>query len=1325
MRHLSWMLVAALVLVMGSFAFANNDFATLAEKEAFYIRLDNAKVALINGDELTSDQIKMLEDEGLINRDELDRTGGPDLFGYEFIDNEEPNGPAYDWVDITGTGTIVTGLADDNHVGPFTIGFDLEFYGDIYTEFYVQSNGTISFTDQYITLGNSALPNPTHNALIAWFWDDLNANNGGTVYYEAVDIEGQDALVLLFDEYHDYWPSEGWTTSEVIIFASGKVVIMYDAIEEGMDTGSCTVGIQNADGSDGLQYCYNDDPVGYPYAGLQIQFSSFEDASISGVVTDSGTMLPIENAEVSLYPADDPGALQTVLTNDLGEYTIFVGEEGTFDVGVYAPTYVAALAEDIAVVEAGAYTQDFALDVEEHTVLVEGYVYSADNPGTPVAGVTVTMPQLGEFAVTDVDGYFDLGNQPYGWYTFEISYDPAGAGGYHDLTLMSVEVNDLTMPLNFDLFEIMPVSGLGSGTGNGQVSLYWTAPDNHAENIVLAQVQDEIQIYENELERFMTSVAADERAKIQEIETTLNRLKAFENTIQFQGELDEINDFAGYRVKLIYEDDTEEILPDYYQGESCTILGLTNGEMYGFAVGADYGYGDEYIVFSDVVYNRPHAPLGGYGLEEVAYEWIEINPDNGGAGTVILDAGDDANSGMQATQTFEYFAVDYSQLSACSNGWISFLDELNNIGPTLPSTSTPNATIVGLNADTDCEMEGDELAIWMFDDVDNELIIVQFYVMPYSGFTEYRYSYQIVLDCATGTIQLNYQTADDWIYYNRGGALVGVENADGTVAYVYDMNNLVDEMSLLFTPSEWTWGNISGTVTSADLDAPVEGADITVEDVNGDMWYDTTDEMGMYEVACDVDFGPFTVSAAIPGFYSGVEENVVYDGITYPVVDFDLGMVPIEFTDDFEVNDGTWDVSPNNIPGDWEWGIPTAGPMEDHTADGENCWATVLAGNHTGPMNWGDLRGDSLWVTVSFMIDSEDAVITYWHWMECLESWGTYYAGYNVQVSADMGATWTIIDPVGGYTGIVNYLAANGSPGEVGFGGNTNGWELVAFNLGDYVGQEIMVMFHFGSYYGTWNHRYGVAIDDFNLHDGSPAVLELSATPWDDPVVVGPNGGSFRWDAYVENVSGGTITFDAWTALTLPPPFGIEYGPLDLFTGLTLPDGFILEASPNQLVPSFAPNGIYTYWARVGDFGAGEVWAEASFEFAKLPLEGVVASSFNHGEGWVLTDFFEMDELGVEDVEAAIPMEYAMEKAYPNPFNPTTMVSVGLPDASKLKVTVYNALGQQVATLANGYVEAGYHSFNFNAEHLASGIYFIHANVPGHLNQVQKVALMK
>jgi hypothetical protein len=74
--------------------------------------------------------------------------------------------------------------------------------------------------------------------------------------------------------------------------------------------------------------------------------------------------------------------------------------------------------------------------------------------------------------------------------------------------------------------------------------------------------------------------------------------------------------------------------------------------------------------------------------------------------------------------------------------------------------------------------------------------------------------------------------------------------------------------------------------------------------------------------------------------------------------------------------------------------------------------------------------------------------------------------------------------------------------------------------------------------------------------------------------------------------------------------------------------------------------------------------------------------------------------------EVEIVDQYALNQNYPNPFNPTTNISFSLKDAAPVKLTVYNLLGQEVATLISGKVmNAGTHTVAFNASSMSSGVY--------------------
>ena len=73
--------------------------------------------------------------------------------------------------------------------------------------------------------------------------------------------------------------------------------------------------------------------------------------------------------------------------------------------------------------------------------------------------------------------------------------------------------------------------------------------------------------------------------------------------------------------------------------------------------------------------------------------------------------------------------------------------------------------------------------------------------------------------------------------------------------------------------------------------------------------------------------------------------------------------------------------------------------------------------------------------------------------------------------------------------------------------------------------------------------------------------------------------------------------------------------------------------------------------------------------------------------------------------EITQPATFSLEQNYPNPFNPTTTIKLSLPTDSNIKLVVYNMLGEEISTLADGFYETGTYEFNFNAAGLASGVY--------------------
>ncbi|MAL17158.1 MAG: hypothetical protein CL670_05825 [Balneola sp.] len=77
------------------------------------------------------------------------------------------------------------------------------------------------------------------------------------------------------------------------------------------------------------------------------------------------------------------------------------------------------------------------------------------------------------------------------------------------------------------------------------------------------------------------------------------------------------------------------------------------------------------------------------------------------------------------------------------------------------------------------------------------------------------------------------------------------------------------------------------------------------------------------------------------------------------------------------------------------------------------------------------------------------------------------------------------------------------------------------------------------------------------------------------------------------------------------------------------------------------------------------------------------------------------------------PESFSLEQNYPNPFNPSTEITYALPEAAEVVLKVYNIMGQEVATLINNNMSAGFHSITFDANTLPSGVYIARMDAVG------------
>ncbi|MCG8374662.1 MAG: T9SS type A sorting domain-containing protein, partial [Balneolales bacterium] len=189
-------------------------------------------------------------------------------------------------------------------------------------------------------------------------------------------------------------------------------------------------------------------------------------------------------------------------------------------------------------------------------------------------------------------------------------------------------------------------------------------------------------------------------------------------------------------------------------------------------------------------------------------------------------------------------------------------------------------------------------------------------------------------------------------------------------------------------------------------------------------------------------------------------------------------------------------------------------------------------------------------------------------------------------------------------------------------------------------------------------------------------------------------------------------TFE-WKSMETAASYSLQLSASDEFTNVIVNEDNLADTSFQVSNPvnnektvtkstqSFILEGLTTYFWRVravNEFGNGD-WSD-TWEFTTTVL------------------------VSNED-EPGIPIEFILSQNYPNPFNPSSTIRFGLPQSEEVTLQVFNTLGQQVATLvSNEKMEAGWHSVQFNAGSLASGMY-IYRIKAGSFVQTKKMMLIK
>ncbi|RKY93494.1 MAG: T9SS C-terminal target domain-containing protein, partial [Ignavibacteriae bacterium] len=180
--------------------------------------------------------------------------------------------------------------------------------------------------------------------------------------------------------------------------------------------------------------------------------------------------------------------------------------------------------------------------------------------------------------------------------------------------------------------------------------------------------------------------------------------------------------------------------------------------------------------------------------------------------------------------------------------------------------------------------------------------------------------------------------------------------------------------------------------------------------------------------------------------------------------------------------------------------------------------------------------------------------------------------------------------------------------------------------------------------------------------------------------------------AFSASVSGNDVILE-WITATEINNLGFEVERKSLnsayeMVGYVSGAGSITEQRYYTFIDSKISNGIYTYRLKQIDF-------EGSFEYS--------------------------NEV---EIEVIAPSVYILEQNYPNPFNPSTNINFSIAKAGKVKIAIYNLLGQEVKLLLNEFKEVGPHTITFDASSLTSGSYFYTLET-SQFRQTKKMLLAK
>ena len=215
-------------------------------------------------------------------------SGGPDTYGYTWKDSNEPGGPVYNWIDITTTGVLVTGLADDNVVGPYVMTTNMPFYWYDTKKVWIGSNGYLAFNGVNIASPFPLIPTAGGaNDYIAGLMADLTFMGAGNTAQCYLKDDVSSTIVSYINV--PFWTAAapGYTGSNTFQFilnkADSTITVQFQQQTGLTQNNDIGIGIESITGDIGLQHSADTyPPVNYAirYYNPSVPLLTVIDASL-------------------------------------------------------------------------------------------------------------------------------------------------------------------------------------------------------------------------------------------------------------------------------------------------------------------------------------------------------------------------------------------------------------------------------------------------------------------------------------------------------------------------------------------------------------------------------------------------------------------------------------------------------------------------------------------------------------------------------------------------------------------------------------------------------------------------------------------------------------------------------------------------------------------------------------------------------------------------------------------------------------------------------------------------------------------------------------